>query len=66
MPLRAHFASDTFGAGGRTGAMNDQCASHGAPCSIHRRINSFSAGLSDLCEAGGGITSSSSLVMIRW
>ena len=51
---------------GRTGAMNAQCASHLAPCSIHLRISSFSSGLSFLCDLGGGITSSSSSVTIRW
>ena len=45
---------------GRTGAMNDQCSSYFAPSAIQRRSSAISAGFTDLCDSGGGITSSGS------
>ena len=42
--FRGHAASRSAGRSGRTGAMNDQCGSYCAPCSIQRLISATSRG----------------------
>ena len=64
---RGDFAQPEASAGGtgRTGAMKDQCSSYFAPSVIQRRSSASSAGLTDLCDSGGGMTSSGSLFRMR-
>jgi hypothetical protein len=59
------FFSSTEGSAGRCGAMKAQCCSYSAPSSIH--CFSMAACLAEIFFPvfGGGMTSSSSIVMIR-
>ena len=53
------------GRAGRLGGMKAQCFCHSAPCSIQRRIDSFSAPVSKRPMSDGGMTSSGLSVVMR-
>ena len=58
----------TLAAGGdsaRSGGTKDQCGCHAAPSVIHCFTSSRWPGLRSLCESGGGMTSSLSVVTSR-
>ena len=54
-----------FGTSVRSGATKDQCGCHAAPSVIHCFTSSRWPGLRSLCESGGGMTSSLSVVTSR-
>ena len=54
-----------LGTAGFFGAINAQCSSYLAPCSIHALRMAFSSTLRIFFESGGGIRSSASSVIIR-
>ena len=45
--------------------MKAQCGAYGAPSAIHWRRSAACAGVTRLCDSGGGITSVGSLDVIR-